>query len=75
MPFDQLNEQDQTIELDATLGVEKSAKLGLLYAALAIGAALWIAAIAIFGLPGLYVPAVAAVPVCFLCLMLITVGK
>mgnify|MGYP007014103872 FL=1 len=35
---------------------------------------LWLSAILLFGLPGLYIPALAMVPVIFLILILITFG-
>ena len=44
------------------------------YAIVALLVALWGTSIAMFGIPGLYLPAVAAVPVVFLGLVLISRG-
>lgn len=35
----------------------------------------WGVAVAIWGLPGLYIPALCTVPVVFVCLLLLTVGR
>lgn len=45
-----------------------------LYFVLALIVVLWGASVALFGVPGLYMPAVAAVPVIFLTLVLISRG-
>lgn len=44
------------------------------WAFVALVAALWGASIAIFGIPGLYIPAVALVPVVFVALIVISRG-
>jgi hypothetical protein len=45
-----------------------------LYVVLALVVVLWGTSVALFGVPGLYMPAVAAVPVIFLTLVLISRG-
>ncbi|MDA5558064.1 hypothetical protein [Shimia sp. MMG029] len=47
---------------------------GWVYAGIALVAALWATSVVMFGIPGLYIPAVAAVPVIFLTLVLISRG-
>lgn len=44
------------------------------YAVIAIGLTFWGLSIALFGVPGLYMPAVALVPVAFAALLLISRG-
>lgn len=50
-------------------------RAGPIYLALLILLALWGGAIFLFGVPGLYLPALALVPVVYAALLLITVGK
>ncbi len=45
-----------------------------IYAVLLLAVVLWGGAIALFGIPGLYIPAVAAVPVIYLLLIIISRG-
>lgn len=45
-----------------------------IYAVLLLAVVLWGGAIAIFGIPGLYIPAVAAVPVIYILLIIISRG-
>lgn len=47
---------------------------GWVFAGIALIAALWATSVALFGIPGLYMPAVGAVPVIFLVLVLISRG-
>ncbi|CUH52553.1 hypothetical protein J7382_18455 [Shimia sp. R11_0] len=44
------------------------------WSAIALIAALWATSVAMFGIPGLYMPAVALVPVVFLALVVISRG-
>lgn len=75
MPFDQTPLDQHEAQGQNETKAEPPTKLGLLYAIFGLGAVLWIAAIVAFGLPGLYIPALIAVPFCFISLLLITVGK
>ncbi|MCP4817604.1 MAG: hypothetical protein GY883_00330 [Shimia sp.] len=45
-----------------------------IYAVLLLAVVLWGGAIALFGIPGLYIPAVAAVPVIYLLLIIVSRG-
>lgn len=45
-----------------------------IYAVVLLAVALWGLSIAIFGIPGLYIPAVAAVPVIYVLLIIISRG-
>ena len=55
-------------------GEEKEVNVAYIYLALALAVAAWAAAVVIVGLPGLYIPAVAMVPVCMLTIVRITLG-
>ena len=53
----------------------ESQQVAAILMAVLLAVAAWGLSFATWGVPGLYIPAVAMVPVMFVCLILITVGK
>lgn len=70
MPF------DKSSLMDAQCENEQPEPTGLvrIYIGLLVVFVLWGASVALFGLPGLYLPAVMAVPVIFVLLIRLTLG-
>ncbi len=77
MPFDKTPLAEPAMEMIAETPepeAEREPALWPVYLGLAIFLVAMIASVAIFGLPGLYIPAVAFVPVMYLVLIRLTVG-
>lgn len=71
MPFDQQGYARDTAESTAT---EKTPGAAEAFAAVFLLLVIWGTCVALWGLPGLYLPAVAATPVMMLTILRITLG-
>lgn len=78
MPFDitamTTPTEAEPTEAETRKPIDKAIGLLPIYAALGLFLAAMVASVAFFGLPGLYLPAVALVPVMFVLLIRITLG-
>lgn len=61
-------------DMSTSAGASNSRRTALIFAALTVYLALWATAVIQFGVPGLYIPALAKVPVVFGLLLLVTRG-
>lgn len=73
MPYDATSLTDRS-DLAQNDTADSGPRLWPIYAGLILALAALAGSVALFGLPGLYIPAVALVPVMFLLLIRITLG-
>lgn len=74
MPFDTTTQAEDLTTGETATATETSPALWPIYAGLVIFLVAMAASVAIFGLPGLYIPAVAFVPVMYFILIRISLG-
>lgn len=74
MPFDKTDFDHELSEFEAKSDTGESRTVRLLYLGVFVLVALWGGSVALFGLPGLFLPALAMVPVMVLILVRLTRG-
>lgn len=74
MPFDKTDFDHELSEFEAKADAGEGRMVRLLYLGVVLLVALWGGGVALFGLPGLFLPALAMVPVMMLILVRLTRG-